>query len=844
MIEGRDAWVPTVCYGCYNACAIKVHRVEGKVVDIVGDPQSPNSRGFICAKGKARMLDLYDPDRVKVPLRRKNPKKGIGVDPQWEEISWEEALGIIVDRLRKIRSEDPRKLILSHFDLPCYRLSAAFAVAFGTTNFFWNRADYCGSSTHPVWLITNGSLNAEIDFDLCNYIVLWGNQIGFGVNTIPLAAANKVAAARSRGAKLVVVDPICTNAAAKADEWIPIRPGTDGALALSMLNLLLNEYGLYDRQFLKTHTNATYLIKPDGHYLRDPDSRKPLVLDLWDKKAKSYDDESVVEPAIEGTYEIMSLSCQPAFQKLKDHVKKFDPGWASKVTAVPERTIRQFAREFGEAARIGSTIEIDGVQLPYRPVGIDFKRGVGTHRGGGHTCLAIQLLNIVVGSLDVPGGQRGVNPVGPFWSAVKGKDGLVEPADYITKYNKPYPGSEVKLPQSLDLREIFPAALFSRSMYPYAIDHQDGFKIPYQPEMMFHCRTNLMMNSHSPEAMARTLKKIPFIVSFAIQLDETVEFADIVLPDAHDFERYDLFPSNDPYAFIIPGMGDWFWLMRQPVVTPAYQARPWGDVLLEIAERLGILGDLYDVGNVIFKIDAPYKLDPKGKYTIQEIAERQGKTIVGPEFSLDLFKESSCVITRKKTIQEAYPRPFLKAKVPIYYEYLLQAGEEVKGVMEKLGLPWCYEGYQPMPTYIACHVNEEESSEYDLLGANFKVPFHTFSISGQNLWINEISERHPYAYRVLIHTKAAEKRGIKDGDWVWVESRHGKVKGRCRVTECIHPECVGIGGTFGHWAKKMPTAREKGAHYNALLPEVSLERIDTLNAGIDQCVRVKVYLAK
>ncbi len=82
MIEGRDAWVPTVCYGCYNACAIKVHRVEGKVVDIVGDPQSPNSRGFICAKGKARMLDLYDPDRVKVPLRRKNPQKGIGVDPE------------------------------------------------------------------------------------------------------------------------------------------------------------------------------------------------------------------------------------------------------------------------------------------------------------------------------------------------------------------------------------------------------------------------------------------------------------------------------------------------------------------------------------------------------------------------------------------------------------------------------------------------------------------------------------------------------------------------------------------------------------------------------------------
>jgi anaerobic selenocysteine-containing dehydrogenase len=611
-----------------------------------------------------------------------------------------------------------------------------------------------------------------------------------------------------------------------------------------MLNLLLNEYGLYDKEFLRIHTNGTYLIKPDSHYLRDENSGKPLVWDLSDGRTKIYDHETLGDPVTEGTYEEGGLQVQPAFQKLKDHVRQFDPKWASRVTTIPEKTIRRFALEFGEAARIGSTIEIDGKKLPYRPVGIDFKRGVGAHRGGGHTCFAIQLLNIVVGSLDVPGGQRGVNPVGPFWSAAKGKDGLLEPADYITKYNKPYPGSEVKFPQSLDLREIFPAALFTRSMYPYSIDHIDEFKIPYRPEMMFHCRTNLMMNSHDPRAMAETLKKIPFIVSFTVQLDETAEFADLVLPDAHDFERYDLFPANDPYAFVIPGQGEWFWLMRQPVVHPPEQARPWGDVLLEIADRLGILGDLYEVGNVIFKIDDPYKLDPKKKYTIQEIAEKQGRTIVGPQFSLEYFKDSSCVITRKKTIEEAYPRPFLKAKVPIYLEYLLEAGQKVEKVMEELGLPWNYEAYQPLPTYIACPANEEESREFELLGTNFKIPFHTFSVSGQNLWIDEISERHPYAYRILIHRSVAETKGIRDGDCVWVESKYGKVKGKCRVTECLHPECVGIGGTFGHWAKKMPTAKEKGAHYNSLLPEVRLERMDTLNGGIDQCVRVKIYSAK
>ncbi len=844
MIQGKDVWVPTVCYGCYNCCAIKVHRVDGKVVDIVGDPLSPNSRGFICAKGKARILDLYDPDRVRVPLRRRNPQKGIGVDPQWEAISWEEALEAIVPRLKKIRSEDPRKLIMAHFDLPMYRLAASFAVAFGTTNYFWNRADYCGSSTHPAWLITNGSLNAEVDFERCNYIVLWGNQIGFGVNTIAMSAANKVAEARARGAKIVVVDPTCTNPAAKADEWIPVRPGTDGALALSMLNLLLNEYGLYDKEFLKIHTNGTYLIKPDGHYLRDQTSGKPLVWDLGEKKTKVYDDEFLQDPAIEGTYETGGIQFQPSFQKLKDHVRQYDPAWASTITTVPEKTIRRFAREFGEAASIGSTIEIEGIKLPLRPAGIDFKRGVGAHRGGGMSCWAIHLLNIVVGSLDVPGGQRGVNPVGPSWTAVKGKDGLLEPADYITKYNKPFPGAPVKMPQSLDLREIYPAALFTRSMYPYAIDHLKEFKIPYQPEMMIQGRTNLMMNSHSPQAMAETLKKIPFIVSFSIQLDETAEFADIVLPDAHDLERYDLFPANDPYAFIIPGQGDWFWLLRQPVVDPPDRVRPWGYVLLDIAERLGILENMYEVGNVVWKLGDDYKVDPKKRYTVAEIAERQIKTIVGSQYSLDDFKETSCAITRKKTMQEAYPRPFLKAKVPVYLEYLFEAKEKVKKIMDQLGVEWNYDGYNPVPIYVPCHANEEKTDDFDLLGTNFKVPFHTFSISGQNLWINEISERHPYAYRIMIHEDVAKKKRIKDGDWVWVESRYGKVKGICRVTQAIHPACVGIAGTFGHWAKKMPTAKDKGAHYNSLLPEVQLDRIDTLNGGIDQCVRVKVYPAQ
>src|SRR5665811_1081513 len=106
-----DVWVPTTCYMCYNACSILVHRVDGVVVKIEGNPESPHNRSRICAKGNAALMALYNPYRVTKPLRRTNPEKGIGVDPCWEEISWEEALGTIAERLRAIRETDPRKLM-------------------------------------------------------------------------------------------------------------------------------------------------------------------------------------------------------------------------------------------------------------------------------------------------------------------------------------------------------------------------------------------------------------------------------------------------------------------------------------------------------------------------------------------------------------------------------------------------------------------------------------------------------------------------------------------------------------------------------------------------------------
>ncbi|MFQ5905636.1 MAG: molybdopterin dinucleotide binding domain-containing protein, partial [bacterium] len=357
------------------------------------------------------------------------------------------------------------------------------------------------------------------------------------------------------------------------------------------------------------------------------------------------------------------------------------------------------------------------------------------------------------------------------------------------------------------------------------------------------CRTNLMMSTVNPEQVAEVLQKIPFMVSFARQIDETVEFADIVLPDAHDFERDDFFPVNHPYAFLVPGPGDWYWASRREVVPPAGQARPWAAVLLEIAGRLGFADEVYAIANILFNLKEPYTLDRSRQYSPREIANKQARSLFGSAYEEEMFEKTSSPVSRRKKLKEAYPRPFLKARVPVYLEHFVDAGKDVQRVTRQLGIAWDVSDYTPLPDWKPCPAYEEPpDSEFDLFAVNFKLPFHTFTITTENPWLNDLSERHPYAYKILINAVRAQEKGIRDGDLIYVESRAGRVQGRVKVVQGIHPEVVGIAGTFGHWAAGKPISRDKGVHFNTLLP-LEMERIDTLSGAVDACVRVRVYKA-
>lgn len=856
---GSGTWVPTSCTGCFNACAILVRHSDGRIVDIRGDDRAPSSKGKICGKSKARIADMYNPKRLKKPMRRTNPEKGIGVDPKWEEIGWQEAIDIVADRLAKLRADDPRKLVIASFDIHNYTAPQCFGEAYGTPNYEFYPVS-CGNGLHTAFFLTLGALNAEVDLERCNYILLSGSQYGHGVNNNTLEAIRDMADARTRGAKLVVIDPVCSYAAAKADEWVPIRPGTDGALALGMVNVLVNDLGLFDRDFLKAKTNAPYLIDGSGKYVRHPASRKPMVWDPAAGVAVEFD-AGCGDPAIEGRFTAAGVACQPSFQRLRDHIReKYPLDKVEAITTVPRETIARIARELVEAAGIGGTIQMEGKTLPYRPAAVEFKRGVTHHKNGFFNCFSLMLLNTMLGNLNVPGGLLGTNPHGPFgiWKTHADRDGLITTNLYqatsggrgsMVAFMSPYPPSPVSEPVALNLRALFPVSGFLPGTAAFTIHDPEKFRIPYMPEMMVLCRTNMVLTSANPGFQSEMLRKLKFIVAFALKVDETVEFADIVIPDQHDFEKYWSFPANLPAGFQKPGPGDWYFQTVQPVVESPPGVRNWIEVMMDVAEKLGILGEFNAEMNRMtgLALSDALALRPDVRYTMKEIRDRTAALIgamCGEAPDAERFTEERTFIRGpKKTIDESFPGAFLEARAPVYLEHLIDVGEEVRKVTRRLGMEWWDTShYDPLAEWRPCPVHEENGGEFDLYVVNSRLPLHGQSYTADNPWVDDICRRTRLDYSVAMHRETARRKGIRDGDVVTIASRAGKVEGRVRLTEGVHPECVAMFGVLGQWAKDKVVARGKGTHINSLIKH-DWSMVGTLTGQLDFCARVRVARA-
>ncbi len=838
--NGKTQRIPSVCQMCVNTCGIIINVKNGVVVGVEGNPENPHNYGRICAKGISAVMGLYNPHRVLTPLRRTNPEKGIGVDPKWEPIEPEEAWDIVVKQLRRVLDDDPRKLLVFGGTGDPESVGAtigAFGQSFGTPNA--GTGTPFGAKTWSNYLNT-GSMHTEPDFTLCRFLMLFGSQKGTMVGHDTIKCAKAMADARERGMKLVVFDPICTPVGAKADEWIPIRPSTDRALALALLNVLLNELGIYDADFLRGETNGAYLLDDNGRYVRDEATGKPLVWDETRAAACAYDSASE-RPALTGNYEIGGAPCQPAFQVLKKHLQQYSPEQVEPITDVRTATIRRLAREFGEAAAIGSTIVIEGRRMPLRPVcAFPDCRGLAAHMYGVWTSTAVQLLNVMMGAVDVPGGNLSTNVVGPYgkFRVGEGPEGLVTSGPELGN-RRPYPARTPAPPKTVDLGDLLPVGRSPRPLMALGLTEY-AHLLSYKPTAAIHCSSNAVMVAANPKVLTQALTQIPFMVSFAHTVDETVELADIVLPVQHTLERYD-FPVNSLRGWVT---GDqWYFTLRQPAVESHPNVKHLAEVFIELAERLGIGDKLKAELNTKLRLKDAHRLEENKNYRWQEIIDRSAKSNFGEEHGLDWLKEHGFIAWRRG-LGERYPRGVLNLpRLPIYFEHFLEVRPKVEALLTEAELNWDLSGYQAMPFWKPCPASAQKQRGYDLLAVNFKFGFHSFSTSQGNPWLEEITALHPWGYNLIMNRDTARQRGISEGDSVVVESCEGEMfRGTAKLTQGIHPEVVGIGACFGHWSRGEPASRGKGIHYNSLLPH-KMEWIDAMSGHIDACAPVQVRKA-
>jgi anaerobic selenocysteine-containing dehydrogenase len=622
----------TTCYMCACRCGIRVHLRDGgngpEVRYIDGNPNHPLNQGVICAKGAAGIMKQVSPARLTRPLLRKaGSERGAG---EFEPISWERAFAMLTERLGKIRATDPKRFALFTGRDQMQALTGLFARQFGTPNYAAH-GGFCSVNMAAGMIYTIGGSFWEFggpDLDRAKLFVMIGTAEDHHSNPMKIA----ISKFKRSGGRFISINPVRTGYSAIADEWIPIKPGTDGALFMALLHELIAS-DLIDHAFLKRFTNAPQLVVMDdgareGLFAFDPaagppgDGRLPhnkLVWDVTGGKVLHAYPEGIADgcdPALEGHYQLADgTKVAPSFQLLRDRVASCTPEWAEAITGIAAARIRRLAREMGETA-LKQAFDMPipwtdawGKQHPTtqaRPVAFHAMRGLAAHSNGFQTVRALAILMSVLGTIDAPGGFRHKAPyprhIVPNYRAFN-DPGMIQPNTPLNAAPLGFPANPDELaihadgsPIRIDHAFSWEHPLSAHGMMHNVITNAtrgDPYRIDTLLIFMANMAWNSSMNTMAVREMLNAKDegidgkpgefKIPFLVVCDAFQSETVAFADLVLPDTTYLERHDVMSMLDRPISEFDGPVD---SVRIPVVPPTGECKPFQEVLIELASRL------------------------------------------------------------------------------------------------------------------------------------------------------------------------------------------------------------------------------------------------------------------
>jgi anaerobic selenocysteine-containing dehydrogenase len=846
----EDVRIASSCEMCLVSCPIVVRRVNGVVVKVEGQPASEKFQGMLCAKGASAPMLIDDPDRVNYPLLRTNPEKGAGVDPKWKRISWDEALGIAAEKLAKTIKEDPRKVLFYEAAICFYsyvHTAASFLGTIGGGTLVAAASVMCGNAEHFL-AVARQTLFDAVDWQHTNYVMQFGVMTGGGGSLAPGFVNRRHADARVRGIKFVNVDPVGSPTTEIADEWVPIRPGSDGAMLMAMMHVIIHEMRTVDAEYLTADTNMAYLIKQDGHYVRNGDG-KPMMYDAVDQAAKPFDAQ-FKEIALEGKYTVDGVPCRTAYEALKEEVRGWTPEKAEAITTVPATDIRRLTRELVDSAQIGATIEIDGKVLRYRPAALTAGRGLCCHDNTMDTWMAFlmvgELLGLpgAVGGLAHPGSvSKGYEPGDYSWGLSPGKDGLHEGWWYLGQFRFPfsgYPVPDPKPPSTLGMGELTPTVMLS-SRVPYAILEPKRFALDINTDGCFLITTGGNFAYNIGQKVFEEAYKKCFTVSFQTYLNDSVNaLADIVLPGTSHLERTSC-PQPFSHTYQQPGYpGKWELFIRQPVVPPRYERRDENDVMIALLDRLGLRGTYNAVMSAIMALKEPWTLKPDEKYAWPDMVDRYCRSHFGEDKGLEWFKANGMLSWSSKLEEWYWPQFKQAGRAVVYHGHLLEHYDKLEKIIKEKKIDHPLGGWHALPHWEPCAQLRESNAEYDMAAVFYKHPLTSQTYGRYNVVLDEALNKDVAADYALINTQTALRKGIADGDTIVIEAPDGgQMTVKARHTEVVHTNVIGICNGLANESPHLH--RNKGQNFTNRLLRIDWDFTDKKVHATegDRAVRVR-----
>ncbi|MBN2239629.1 MAG: molybdopterin-dependent oxidoreductase [Dehalococcoidales bacterium] len=732
--------------GCHGGCGVIAHIEDGKLVKIEGDPEHPMNRGRLCSRCLSMTQYVYAKDRITSPMLRVGERG----ENKWKAISWDEAYDYIVEKMNKIRDEyGPESVV---FPMGTGRDVGAWicmlAYAYGSPNVCFAMSgtacytprivasetvlgDYC-MIDGGQWL-PKGHDDERYEVPEC--IMVWGYNIGascpdniFGHWIIDLM---------KKGTRIITVDPRLSWFASRSEKWLQLRPGTDGALAMGFLNIVIQE-NLYDRDFVEKWTNAPHLIRKDtGKLLRESDiindgaSESFVVWDttagktaVWDSVNATFKGECG-KPALEGIYKVTltdgkEIEVTPVWEEFSAEAAKYPVDKVAEITWLKEEDIIEAARLYARS----------------KPAIIQWGLAIDSTPGISPAATAITALWCITGNVDRPGGnviaKYAYNAVA---YALPGAKGVIKQKSKEIDEKR------------IGYKEFGPFRQFVWRAHTDMMLDQIFSGDPYPVKGMFLQACNIVGGTaYDPMRWIEAMKKLDFVAVIDLFMTPTCQMADIVLPAVSFLEKDSI--------------------------------RSWWTPLQTINKALEPIGDTKSLIQIDF--DLAKRFDPEFRWN--DIYELFDEILEPSGMNFKELQEKGWSIPPEGDPSAPYKR-FEKGLLRQDGQpgFNTQSGKiEIYSTLRE---DW---GLEPIPHYeeppITPVSRPDLFEKYPLILSTGRRSPVFFNSEHRNIpWLREI-DPDP---NVEIHPDTAKEYGIGNGEWVCIENWMGKCRMKAKVSPIV-----------------------------------------------------------